>query len=192
MSQSLLLGEILTGIITFLTSLGAAWYLDKHKARKDKNNRKIETYIELLNILSSDKEKNSSHATDIEELIRNNYHILDKDFKDMLPSTLEFNAYWCVRGQPFSRFEGSPAIRSMQVNFFSIRIGMRSGWLAQGMEGFDHSTIYFWFEKDEDKDKWIRIGESALNHYNKLTASTRDIRSWKFTTLPTNAKLSIP
>ena len=186
---------LITGIIVVLISIIgtglARALLDLYKRKLEKRDKLIEAYRDTIEIFSRKNEKNSSDAEEIENILSENYHRFDREFQDLVPSSVEFSGFWCVSGFIFSGQKGEPPIPSIQVEFFSLHDKIRVGTLKQGQVGFVSPTIHFWFRDDEDKSRWAKVADSALIHYNKLAKSKRTA-NWMFLTFPTNADLPKP
>ena len=127
---------LITGIIVVLISIIgtglARALLDLYKRKLEKRDKLIEAYRDTIEIFSRKNEKNSSDAEEIENILSENYHRFDREFQDLVPSSVEFSGFWCVSGFIFSGQKGEPPIPSIQVEFFSLHDKIRVGTLKQG------------------------------------------------------------
>ena len=88
--------NILVILISVSLSALVAWSLDVRKEKERDRNKKINAYRELIDAFSSNNAKDNSGVENVTRILSENHTILDDRFKELLPSTLEFDAYWCV------------------------------------------------------------------------------------------------
>ncbi len=168
-----LLSYFITAAVSITASILGAFLLDRQKEIKRHNELKENAYRILFEKLSSNNEKNNEFLDEIERILKDNEKYFDPEFRKLLPSTLEFNAYWCVRSL-LSKQENSAKVyltcRDKKSNMVTciIEAGHRP-----------HPEIYVWFKDDAEKDKWKEIANFALKHYNSLARTSRTVEDWK-------------
>ncbi len=170
------LSSITTAVVSVTISSIIAYSLDRRKEKRNRKEKSISVYEEIVDIFTSEEPKNNISLNEVEQILKRNEHLFDSEFRKLLPSSLEFDAFWChtfqnvyphVATSILLSCEDREAKHTTQLTIISVQTE------------FKNPETYFWFEEDNKKDRWVKVAELALVRYNSLAGTSRTLKAWK-------------
>lgn len=153
---------IFTATVSVIISIFGAYGLDRLRANKQVNEKRINIYRRIFEEFVRDGEKTYKDSQSFRDFLSSNRHFLEKEFKKIVP--VSFEPLTILNGYNASSFY---ELKPEDIMFIDI-----NGDILYSVENgnFKYSGRYYWFIDPDDVKRWTEVALKALESYNDLSS----------------------